>query len=133
MVTTDLFIKVYDATFAWINEQLGYGSLVSYWKYIAPYVLSDLKEKAEKEGVWGCFSYWKHTLSSEGLDYLIEYRGKEKLTIWIKDCPRKNMQCKNYCDHCTVMYQAVLEPLGLKYELEKTGEYSCTIKIMESL
>jgi len=132
MTTNTDFLKVYNATFDWIETHYGHEALDDYWKAIAPIALYDLVEKAKEAGVVGCAKYWRETLSAEGVDFVLIVNDGKYLEIEVKDCAsmeRIGTPCRSYCQHCDVMYRTVLEPLGLTYEHKKTGAKSCRLRV----
>jgi len=52
----------------------------------------------------------------------------EKFSITMHHCPSKGRLLENkhlepyhnYCEHCDVLYRRVLEPLGFKYDLDRS-------------
>ena len=131
MTITPQFVRFYNETFKFIEEHCGYGKLEAYWIKIAPILLYDLKLLAEAKGIWGCGEYWANVLREEGAVHK-QRCWRNLLEIEITDCPALEAldnPCKHYCDHCDVMYRAILEPLGFEYKIDFNRKGQCTIFI----
>lgn len=131
------FIRVYDTIFAYIFKKEGLDGLIAFWKCIAPAVLYDLQEMAEKRGLLGCWEYWHKVLREEDAKFRLGIsKDKKTLSLEITECPAIRAlnipSCPEYCRHCAIMYAEVLEPLGLKYTWNKKGNQRCEIKVEET-
>lgn len=126
------FVRVYDRIFAYILDNYGLDDLIKFWKAIASTMLQDLQEIANKKGLQGCYDYWDKVLKEEGCKYRIKLKDN-KLTLDITDCSsirELNIpSCKEYCRHCGVMYEDILNSAGLKYTWKKLGGNRCEIVV----
>lgn len=127
MISCTDFIPAYSELFKYLDSKGGKQEVVKFWEDLSDSFLDNLRELAEKKGLAGCFEYWCHTLTEEAADVrmvLDEENGL--LTSVMRDCPSKGRLLKekhiepykDYCEHCRVLYSRVLEPLGIKYEID---------------
>jgi hypothetical protein len=136
MICTPEFIRVYNETFKFIHENLGYKAVVGYWLKIAPIALEDLSYTISRH-LCKTKEYWDKTLTTEGAVYTIDTNCEylpyvDALTLNIYECPSLKILGDDvyeyYCDHCTVMYQPIFEERGYDYKVERK-ERGCRIRI----
>lgn len=126
------FLRVYDFTFEWILKHEGLDGLIQYWKGLAPIILFDLKERAYKEDIKGCYDYWSKVLREEDACFNIALN-HNTLKLEITNCPSirylNSPVCSEYCRHCGVMYEELLKSVGLDYKWKRTGAGRCEIEV----
>ena len=146
MISCTDFIFSYSELFSYIEENFGADDVRKYWTHLFDPVSGGiaLSEIVRREGIAGCFSYWKGSLNEEAADftmYLNEKRGYFKLQMHY--CPSKGRllegcgNCgitpyRDYCLHCDC-YRASIEQVGLKYlyDFTATDKACCSILIYD--
>lgn len=132
MISCTEFIPLYSEFFHYLERAGGHDAVLEYWYYIADKKLGDvtnpnsLKYKCEKYGGFkGAIKYWEHTLTEEACD-LFQVNDLEKGYMYqnMRWCPSRGRLNSfthiepyyDYCEHCNVIYQAVLKNYGVVYE-----------------
>ena len=144
MISCTEFIPAYSTLFTYLEETFGPEAVPDYWGKHFDFKKHALYHFLEKEGLHGCWSYWKGTLNEEAADftmYLNEKRGF--YMIKMHRCPSKGrlleMQSKigvppyrNYCLHCDY-YRASAEACGFQYiyNFEGTDHAACSLLIYD--
>jgi hypothetical protein len=125
MVSCTEFIPAYGELFNYIEAREDHAAVVTYWEYVADNYLHKLRELVEEHGLRGCWIYWTQALNEEAADFeliLDEEAGEYRSQMY--HCPSKGRLLEydhiepyhDYCGHCLVLYQRVLEPLGFVFE-----------------
>lgn len=145
MISCTDFIPAYSELFRYLEDNYGREEIDNYWRTMfKPGGGSPLVNFVTKEGIKGCFTYWKGTLNEEAAHftmYLNEKRGFFKLVM--HRCPSKGklidlrdqiglVPYHDYCLHCDG-YRAAVEQVGLEYiydftDMDKAG---CSILIYD--
>lgn len=128
MISCTEFIPSYSELFSFLEEKHGRGEVDLFWNYLFKPDGNGIPLIGfiEREGIKGCWSYWKGTLNEEAADftmYLNEKRGfYHNVMHW---CPSKGRLLKlkdeigiepyhDYCLHCD-SYRSATEKVGLEY------------------
>lgn len=137
MISCTEFIPFYSELFTFLEEQGGYDAVVRYWEHISDtYVQDRLGKLVEKEGIRGCWTYWSRSLNEEACDFRMTYDEEtERFTIDMRHCPSRGMLNEltymkpyhNYCGHCAVLYDRVLEKYGVEgtFDFSKVDKAQC--------
>ena len=129
MIPCTDFIPAYNELFRFIEEKQDKAAVTSFWKYLSDTFLTNLRDHVVERGLEGCWIYWSKTLTEEAADFSMELDDEaEKFTITMHHCPSKGRLLedkqvepyRDYCEHCDVLYRRVLEPLGYKYDLDRS-------------
>lgn len=134
MISCTEFILSYSELFTYLEKHYGRGEVDNFWEYLFEPTGDGIPliNFVKKEGIRGCFSYWKGTLSEEASDvtmYLNEKAGW--CMIRMHHCPSKGRLLKmkeeigiepyhDYCFHCD-HYRAAIEEVGLNYTFNFMG------------
>lgn len=140
MLSCTEFIPAYSELFRYLDEKGGHGAVVEYWEAIAKNAIAALGDHVKKEGIRGCFSYWKVTLNEEAADFVLKLdEENQEFTIDMRHCPSKGrlLELKqltpyyDYCGHCDLIYRRVLEDLGYNYEydLSRVDRAQCALRV----
>lgn len=144
MISCTEFIPSYSELFTYLEKEHGRDEVDRYWEYLFKPDTSPLYAFLEKEGIKGCWTYWKGTLNEEAADftmYLNEKRGfYHNVMHW---CPSKGRLLKlkdevgaepyhGYCLHCDY-YRKSVEACGLKYiyNFGGTEKAACSMLIYD--
>ena len=144
MISCTEFIPSYSELFTYLEKEHGRDEVDRYWEYLFKPDTSPLYAFLEREGIKGCWTYWKGTLNEEAADftmYLNEKRGfYHNVMHW---CPSKGrlLQLKDtvgvepyhdYCLHCD-LYRRAAEKAGLKYiyNFNGTEKAACSMLIYD--
>ena len=146
MISCTEFIPSYSELFSFLEDKHGRGEVDLFWNYLFQPDGKGIPLVGfiEREGIKGCFSYWKGTLNEEAADftmYLNEKRGFfHNVMHW---CPSKGRLLKlkdeigiepyhDYCLHCD-LYRLAAEKCGLKYIYNFTGtdKAACSMLIYD--
>ena len=135
MISCTEFIPAYSELFKFLEKKQDKAAVVDFWNYLSDIFLTNLKDQVIKNGIRGCWTYWSKTLKEEAADFTMELdEDAEKFSISMHHCPSKGLLLENkhietypdYCEHCDVLYRRVLEPLGFKYELDRSQtDHAC--------
>ena len=144
MISCTEFIPSYSELFTYLED--GRDEVDRFWNYLfePDGTGIPLIGFIEREGIKGCWSYWKGTLNEEAADftmYLNEKRGfYHNVMHW---CPSKGRLLKlkdeigiepyhDYCLHCD-LYRLAAEKCGLKYIYNFTGtdKAACSMLIYD--
>ena len=127
MISCTEFISAYSEMFKFLHAQGGKEAVVRFWESLSDEFLTNLRDLAGTKGLAGCFEYWSHTLTEEAADFRMTLdEDKGTFEIEMRRCPSRERlnelrhveAYENYCEHCDVLYRRVLEPLGLKYDID---------------
>ncbi len=140
MISCTEFIPVYSELFKFIHERKGKEAVVRFWESLSDEFLDNLRDLATEKGLAGCFEYWSHTLPEEAADFrmtLDEDAGV--FEIQMRHCPSKGRLNESkhikpyefYCEHCDILYNRVLNPLGFEYKLDmsRCDEAICSLRV----
>ena len=136
MISCTEFIPLYSEFFRFCEKKGGHDAVMEYWIHISDTSIGDrtnpnsLAYKCDRLGGFGgAIAYWGHTLTEEACDYL-QVADLEKKVIYshMRHCPSRGMLNSlkhvepyyDYCTHCKVIYQRVLEKYGIVYERDHT-------------
>ena len=129
MISCTEFIPAYSELFKYIEQKKDKAAVIEFWNYLSDIFLTNLKDLVAKNGIRGCWIYWSKTLSEEAADFTMELdEDAGEFSINMHHCPSKGRLLEyehiepycDYCEHCDVLYRRVLEPLGFKYELDRS-------------
>jgi hypothetical protein len=129
MISCTEFIPAYNELFKYIEEKGNKAAVIDFWNYLSDVFLMDLRDEVVHHGILGCWNYWSKTLKEEAAEFTMELdEAAEEFSITMLQCPSKGRLLKEkqikpypgYCEHCDVLYRRVLEPLGFKYELDRS-------------
>lgn len=140
MISCTEFIPAYNELFKFIEQRKDKETVTGFWDYLSDTFLTNLKNHVVKHGLKGCWIYWSKTLKEEAADFTMELEEEAGVfSISMHHCPSKGMLLqekhvepyRDYCEHCNVLYRRVLEPLGYKYELDRsqTDQARCRLKV----
>ena len=127
MISCTEFISTYSELFKFLHAQGGKEAVVRFWESLSDEFLTNLRDLAKTKGLAVCFEYWSHTLSEEAADFRMTLDEEKGIfEIEMRRCPSRErlnelrhvQAYENYCEHCDVLYRRVLEPLGLKYDID---------------
>ena len=132
MISCTEFIPLYSEFFKFLEKNGGHDAVMAYWVYLSDRNIADktnpnsLASFCEKLGGFeGARAYWNHTLTEEACDlYRIYEPEKRYIFDHIRHCPSRGMlnslnhiePYHDYCEHCRVIYQRVLDKYGIVYE-----------------
>ena len=129
MISCTEFIPAYNELFRFIEEKKDKAAVISFWEYLSDTFLTNLRDHVVQHGIEGCWIYWSKTLTEEAADFTMELDEEaEEFSITMHHCPSKGRLLedkqiepyRDYCEHCDVLYRWVLEPLGYKYDLDRS-------------
>ena len=146
MISCTEFIPSYSELFSFLEDKHGRGEVDLFWDYLFKPDGKGIPLIGfiEREGLKGCWTYWKGTLNEEAADftmYLNEKRGfYHNVMHW---CPSKGRLLKlkdeigiepyhDYCLHCD-LYRLAVEKCGLKYiyNFTDTNKAACSMLIYD--
>ena len=128
MISCTEFIPSYSELFSYLEENHGEPEVRKFWTYLfAPTGKGiPLINFARKDGLRGCWEYWKGTLTEEAA-HCTKWMSESGGWIYSKMhyCPSKGRLLElekeiglkpyhNYCGHCDY-YRAALEEVGLTW------------------
>ena len=131
MISCTEFIPLYSEFFKYLEKRGGREAVIEYWNYISdtgigdasnPNSLRSFIERDERGPYFGAVEYWNHTLTEEACDLLKIHDFKNHCTYThMRHCPSRGMLSElkhvepyyDYCGHCDVLYQRVLEKYGI--------------------
>lgn len=132
MISCTEFIPLYSEFFKFCEKKGGKSAVMDYWIYLSDTNIGDkenpnsLAYKCENLGGFlGAIAYWGHTLTEEACDLIHFIDNKNKVFYSrMRHCPSRGMlnslshvePYSDYCSHCKVIYQRVLEKYGIVYE-----------------
>jgi len=136
MISCTEFIPLYSEFFKYCEKRGGHDAVMEYWIHISDTSIGDrenpnsLAYKCDRLGGFeGALAYWGHTLTEEACD-LFKVCDPEKRIIYthMRHCPSRGMLNSlshvepyyDYCTHCKIIYQRVLEKYGIVYERDHT-------------
>ena len=132
MISCTEFIPLYSEFFKFLEERLGEEAVMEYWYHVSDCGIGDktnpnsLISFIERDGGFeGAVNYWHHTLSEEACD-LLEICDRERRYVYthMRHCPSRGRlnalehiePYHDYCEHCKVIYNRVLDKYGIAYE-----------------
>ena len=132
MISCTEFIPLYSEFFKYCEKRGGHDAVMEYWIHISDTSIGDasnpnsLAYKCDRLGGFGgALAYWGHTLTEEACD-LLQISDEQKKIIYthMRHCPSRGMLNSlshvepyyDYCTHCKIIYQRVLEKYGIVYE-----------------
>ena len=136
MISCTEFIPLYSEFFKYLEAKDGEDAVLKFWYALSDRNLGDttnphsLKSFCEKYGGFdGAIKYWTHTLTEEACDVykLHDMEGRYSYSH-MRHCPSRGMlndlkhvePYHNYCEHCNVIYQRVLEKYDVCYERDNS-------------
>jgi hypothetical protein len=138
MISCTEFIPAYSELFKFLERRGGKPAVIRFWQHLSDSFLGNLRQLASEKGLAGCFEYWSHTLAEEAADFRMTLE-QDTLQIEMRACPSKGrlladpalQPYPDYCEHCDLLYRRVLEPLGLKVEvdLSQTDQAKCLLTV----
>jgi hypothetical protein len=140
MISCTEFIPAYSELFKYLEEKQGKTAVSDFWNFLSDTFLTNLKDNVAANGIHGCWDYWRKTLAEEAADFTMELdEDRGEFSITMHACPSKGRLLEqkhvapyhDYCEHCDVLYRRVLEPLGFKYDLDRsqTDQARCRLSI----
>ena len=140
MIPCTDFIPAYSEMFKFLEDRGGKEAVFAFWRHLSDTFLVNLRELVETHGIRGCWLYWSRTLNEEAADFRMELdEDRGEFRIEMNRCPSKGRLIseeriepyEDYCLHCDVLYQRVLEPLGYEYVLDMSqcDEARCSITV----
>ena len=128
MISCTEFIPSYSELFSFLEDNYGYDEVKRFWTYLFEPTGKGIPliNFARRDGLRGCWNYWKGTLTEEAADCTKIINEKEG---WIYSemhyCPSKGRLLElekeigikpyhDYCGHCDY-YRASLEAVGLTW------------------
>ncbi len=138
MISCTEFIPAYSELFKFLDKKGGKKAVNDFWNYLSDNFLGNLEELVKKHGIMGCWMYWSHTLNEEAADFTMTCdEDAGEFTIDMHYCPSKGRLLnfkhiepyEDYCGHCQVLYNRVLEPLGFEqiYDTSHVNEARCKL------
>ncbi len=143
MISCTEFIPAYSELFIWLEKNYGKEAVTTYWSSLFDISAGNipLVNFVRKEGIRGCFTYWKGTLNEEAADFTMYLNEKNGwFLIDMHSCPSKGKLLKlqeqfgykpyrHYCLHCD-NYRQAIESVGLKYIYNFIGEKHAACSIL---
>lgn len=135
MISCTEFIPLYSEFFKYLEGKGGPDAVMNYWYHISDNSLGDktnpnslisLIERAENP-FEGAVNYWNHTLTEEACDlYKVIDADNHLCYSHMRRCPSRGMHndlkhikpYHNYCKHCDIIYQRVLDKYGIVHEMD---------------
>lgn len=126
MISCTEFIPAYSELFTYLEDHYGRPEVEKFWTYLFKPTGKGIPliNYAKKDGLRGCWNYWKKTLSEEAAD-CTRYMNEEQGWVFseMHACPSKGRLLQlqeeiglvpyhDYCGHCDY-YRAALEEVGL--------------------
>lgn len=150
MISCTEFIPLYSEFFKYLEKRGGADAVMEYWYHISdnsigdktnPHSLASFIERADTP-FEGAINYWNHTLTEEASDlYKVIDPQKRHCYSHMRHCPSRGMlnalehvePYHNYCKHCDIIYQRVLDKYGIVHEMNfsKIANAECTSFIYE--
>jgi len=131
MISCTQFIPLYSEFFKYLESQGGHDAVLQYWYYISEYKLGDptnphsMAAHCEKYGGFdGARKYWSTVISEEACDTCSLFNPEKRYRYsHMRYCPSRGMLNElkhiepyyDYCGHCSVIYQRVLNKYGADY------------------
>ncbi|MEA4965492.1 MAG: hypothetical protein VB055_06700 [Oscillospiraceae bacterium] len=128
MISCTEFIPAYSELFTYLEETYGREEVNRLWDFLFKPTGDGIPliNFVKKEGIRGCWSYWKGTLNEEAADFTLYLNEKAGWYMNVMhECPSKGrlLKLKNeigitpyhdYCLHCD-SYRSAVEKVGLNY------------------
>lgn len=131
MAAPDFYFAL-DATFRWIEANWGAAGLRAYWEALGREHYAGLSERFRAGGLPAVAEHWEAFFAAEPGGEVEVRRLPEEVRIEVRVCPavrhlrthgREPMP--RYCEHCTVVSQALGEAAGLAVRVEGGGGSCC--------
>ena len=143
MISCTEFIPSYSELFTYLEEKYGRDEVDRFWSYLFDPARSacPLVDFVKKEGIRGCFTYWKGTLNEEAADFTMYLNEKAGwFMIDMHHCPSKGRLLDlekaigikpyhHYCLHCDHYRESVAEA-GLAYIYNFLGIDHASCRLM---
>lgn len=130
MAAPDFYFAI-NATFRWIQANWGEAGLRAYWEAMGREHYAEVTQRFRVGGLPAVYEYWRGFFAGEpGGDVEVALQ-PDCVTIDVRTCPairhlrehgREIMPL--YCEHCTVVSQAMCEAAGIGVRVEG-GMGSC--------
>ena len=136
MISCTEFIPLYSEFFKYLEAKAGEEAVYNFWYALSDRNLGDktnphsLVSFCEKYGGFdGALKYWGHTTTEEACDGYTVRDPKNRYNYnHMRHCPSRGMLNElkhvepyhNYCEHCNVIYQRVLEKYDVCYERDNS-------------
>ena len=128
MISCVEFIPAYSELFSFLDENYTHKEVENFWKYLFEPTGKGIPliNFAKKDGLRGCFNYWRGTITEEAADVKMQLNEKAGwFTSHMYYCPSKGRLLElqkeigfepyyDYCGHCDY-YRASLEKVGLTW------------------
>lgn len=124
MLSCTEFVPLYSELFKFLDKKEGKDGVMRYWEHISDTYVRDLLGRCvEKEGLKGCWTYWKKSLNEEACDFKMTFDEENNdFSIYMSNCPSRAIinklsymkPYKDYCGHCAVLYSRVLKEYGIE-------------------
>jgi hypothetical protein len=117
-----------NATFRFIHDKWGEQALRDYWRALGREHYASVTERFREGGLEAVRDYWQAFFDEEpGGDVSVRLDGAE-VVIDVRVCPAIRHLREHdrdimplYCDHCTVVSQAMCEGAGIEVSVEGGG------------
>jgi hypothetical protein len=137
MISCTDFVPAYSDLFKYLEKRGGEKAVLTFWNYLSDNFLGNLRDLVKEHGIRGCWLYWSHTLNEEAADFTMELDEEaEELRITMHHCPSKGRflaeprlkPYHNYCGHCTILYDRVLQDFGFEdiLDLSECDQARCS-------
>jgi hypothetical protein len=139
MIPCTDFIPAYNELFSFIDERHGKDGVVKFWQYLSDAFLGNLRDKVAASGIRGCWEYWSHTLNEEAADFTMTLdEDAGEFVIDMHHCPSMGRLLQEdhikpypfYCEHCDTLYRHVLEPLGMKFDIDLSRCHNASCRLI---
>jgi len=134
MISCTEFIPAYSELFTYLEDKYGHQEVEDFWNYLFEPTGDGipLVNFVKKEGIRGCFDYWKGTLNEEAADFTLMLNEKAGwFTLDMHHCPSKGRLLElqkevgitpyhSYCLHCD-HYRESVAKVGLSYLFNTKG------------
>ncbi len=131
MISCTEFIPLYSEFYKYLDNRGGHDAVLEYWYYTSDHSLGDLTNpeslasKCEKLGGFdGARAYWSVSINEEACNTCGLFNPEKRYSYsHMRYCPSRGMlnalkhidPYYDYCGHCSVIYQRVLNRYGADY------------------
>jgi hypothetical protein len=127
MAAPDFYFAI-NATFRWLQDTFGHEALTEYWQAMGRDHFADITKRFAEGGLPAVRDYWQAFFDEEpGGDVSVDLIDDEVI-IEVRTCPAlKHLREHNreimprYCEHCTVVSQAMCKGAGITVKIEGGG------------
>lgn len=125
------FYFAINATFRFVLDKFGPDGLRQYWRDLGTQYFAPVTERWKAGGLAAVAEYWQAFFAAEPGSDVQVHQTTNAVTLDVKVCPaiqhlrahgREIVPC--FCEHCSVVGQAMAEPAGLSVRVEG-GNGSC--------